>query len=109
MKAVRTNGGMELKRGVNNRTGISADLFGVYVYEKITHTFAHCLQKTVYHFVQKEESGEITQNFLAMSGGGDLYCDSDRAYARIPWVSRASGLHPAKQICYFGGWRFPSD
>ena len=66
MKAVRTNGGMELKRGVNNRTGISADLFGVYVYEKITHTFAHCLQKMVYHFVQKEESTRFTENFLAL-------------------------------------------
>ena len=69
MKAVRTNGGMELKSGVNNRTGISADLFGVYVYEKITHTFAHCLQKTVYHFVQKEESTRFTENFLALRYG----------------------------------------
>ena len=73
------------------------------------HVYVESAIKTSGTFVQKEESGEITQNFLAMSGGGDLYCDSDRAYARIPWVSRASGLHPAKQICYFGGWRFPSD
>ena len=57
---------MDLKRGVNDRTGISADWFGVYVYEKITHTFAHCLQKTVYHFVQKEESTRFTENFLAL-------------------------------------------
>ena len=57
---------MELERGVNNRTGISADLFGVYVYEEITHTVAHCLQRTVYHFVQKEESTRFTENFLAL-------------------------------------------
>ena len=55
-----------MKRGVNNRTGIRANLFGVDVYEKITHTFAHCLQKTVYHFVQKEESTRFTENFLAL-------------------------------------------
>ena len=41
-------------------------MFGVYVYEKITHTFAHCLQKMVYHFVQKEESTRFTENFLAL-------------------------------------------
>ena len=41
-------------------------MFGVYVYEKITHTFAHCLQKTVYHFVQKEESTRPTENFRAL-------------------------------------------
>ena len=41
-------------------------MFGVYVYEKITHTFAHCLQKTVYHFMQKEESTRFTENFLAL-------------------------------------------
>ena len=44
-------------------------MFGVYVYEKITHTFAHCLQKMVYHFVQKEESTRFTENFLALRYG----------------------------------------
>ena len=41
-------------------------MFGVYVYEKITHTFAHCLQKTGWRFVQKEESTWLTENFLAL-------------------------------------------
>ena len=43
------------------------------------HVYVESAIKTSGTFVQKEESGEITQNFLAMSGGGDLYCDSDRA------------------------------
>ena len=44
-------------------------MFGVYVYEKITHTFAKKKKKTVYHFVQKEESTRFTENFLALRYG----------------------------------------